>query len=439
MSSIARACACCGVRLLIAEAAPRAMSGRGHQRRDAVDARQIDERAVLEQQAGRVDVGADRGAQQRRRAGVQQLVGEAAVVAAAARPMHVELRVRIDAGLEQQPDEVRRRGLGRRRRVRLPAAERAHVGGDVQRRAAVPIPDVRVRACVEQHARGVVARVVDRDHQRRHAFGRRLVDVGAGCEQRAHAARAARARRVQERGQSADGAVLRARLRRDLRVPVVGRSAHVHVGAVVDQELRELREVAVDGPDQRRLIAPGLFRVDVGAALDEQLRDIERADARREHQRRLAVAVRRFDVGAGIEQLLDELQVAELHGFGERARAVFVRDVGFGAVVEQLGDELAVDLVDGPVQRRRAVALSCVDVGAAVDQLERGGALAVLDQVRERALRVRRGAARAAASRASVRCFIRYRATKCCCGPRSPCARRARTWPGRSTSDPCLP
>jgi hypothetical protein len=103
-------------------------------------------------------------------------------------------------------------------------------------------------------------------------------------------------------------------------------------------------------------------------------------------------AVRRFDIGAGIEQLFRQVEVAELDGFGERARAVLVRYVGFGAMIEQLRDELRVYFVDGPVQRRRAVALRGVHVGPLVDQRHGGCTLAVLDQIRERALRVRRGA-----------------------------------------------
>ena len=50
----------------------------------------------------------DRGAQQGRRARRQQVVGESLAVAAATDAMHVELRVDLDAGVEQTPDQIQR-------------------------------------------------------------------------------------------------------------------------------------------------------------------------------------------------------------------------------------------------------------------------------------------------------------------------------------------
>ena len=266
-----------------------------------------------------------------------------------------------------------------------------------------------------------------------------LIDVGARCEQRAHAARAARARRVQERVSPPTGRYCARGS------DVICESQSLAEARTFTSAPWSIKNCVSSGklPSTAQISAvwsaPGFFRVDVGAALDEQLRDVERADARREHQRRLAVAVRRFDVGAGVEQLLDQSHVAELHGFGERARAVLVRDVGFGAALEQLRDELAVDLVDRPVQRRRAVALRRVDVGARrVNRLERSRALAVLDQIRERRLRVRcRACDEHRAGERQV--FHTISCDRVLLWPQKPLCASYTNLPGRSTSGPCLP
>ena len=89
-------------------AAPRADAGGRHERRDAGGVRQIDERAVREQQADDLVVERLRGADERRGAGREQVVGEAVVAAAAARLLERELRVRVDAGGEHRGDERQR-------------------------------------------------------------------------------------------------------------------------------------------------------------------------------------------------------------------------------------------------------------------------------------------------------------------------------------------
>ena len=123
-----------------------------------------------------------------------------------------------------------------------------HVDGEIQRRAAPPVREVRVRAGVEQRLRGVELVVVDREHQRRDAVRRRPVDGLAGGEDRAHAVGAARARGVQQRREPARRAVLRARLARDLRAPVVRGGARAHVGAVLDQQARRARGTRLRRP-----------------------------------------------------------------------------------------------------------------------------------------------------------------------------------------------
>ncbi len=89
----------------------RAGPDRGHQRRDAVALRQ-DRRSApgRDQPLDRRDVGAARGAQQRRRADVEDRVGAAIHAQAAVRRKQLQLRVRIRAGREQDVDhrEARR-------------------------------------------------------------------------------------------------------------------------------------------------------------------------------------------------------------------------------------------------------------------------------------------------------------------------------------------
>ena len=63
--------------------------------------------------------------------------------------------------------------------------------------------------------------------------------------------------------------------------------ARVHVGAVREQHLDDVRMLLRDGPHQRRLAARAA-RVDVGALREQLLDDVGVARARGDHQRRLA-------------------------------------------------------------------------------------------------------------------------------------------------------
>ncbi len=93
----------------------------------------------------------------------------------------------------------------------------AHRHRDVKRRAAPPVPGVRVGAAIEQVVghRGIA--VVERHDHRRHAVGIGPILVGAGLDHRLHAAEASRARGVEQRRETAGRPVLHARLAADLR------------------------------------------------------------------------------------------------------------------------------------------------------------------------------------------------------------------------------
>ena len=86
-------------------AAPRADACGRHERRDAGGIRQINARAVREQQPDDIVVKRLRRADERCGAGREQVVGEAVVAATTARLMERELYVRVDAGGEHGRDE----------------------------------------------------------------------------------------------------------------------------------------------------------------------------------------------------------------------------------------------------------------------------------------------------------------------------------------------
>ena len=93
----------------------------------------------------------------------------------------------------------------------------AHRHRHVERRAAPPVPGVRVGAALEQVAGDVGIPVVERHDHRRHAVGVGPILVGAGLDHGLHAPEASRARGVQERRQTAGRPILHARLVADLR------------------------------------------------------------------------------------------------------------------------------------------------------------------------------------------------------------------------------
>src|SRR5262249_22897500 len=152
-------------------------------------------------------------------------------VPAAARSMKIELWIEIDIGGEQGFDDIHARnpcagGAPRDRRIlascrsalpstcftvlTTPAGACFSIDSDVERRASPPIPKIGIRSTIQQEPGDIVVVVVEGEHQRGYALGRRRIHIGAGCNQRLDTVVATVTRRIQQRGQSSNWTVLRA-------------------------------------------------------------------------------------------------------------------------------------------------------------------------------------------------------------------------------------
>ena len=178
-------------------------------------------------------------------------------------------------------------------------------------------------------ARDVGMVVRDGGDERRDVVGVALIDVGAGVEQHPHGLHPAVARRVQQR---------RHRRQESDPAPAIGRAAADDADAVteaghgigqhprgrpsgarprIDRRAARDREASRcrDGSRGRRPSAPSAdtsasVASTFGAAVEQQRDRIERPDARRAHQRRLAGRIGRVRIGAGVEQDADHRGVA---------------------------------------------------------------------------------------------------------------------------------
>ena len=146
-------------------------------------------------------------------------------------------------------------------------------------------------------------------------------------------------------------------------------SLRVHVGAAVEQCAHR-----IDVPERAASISglrpSGQLLVGIRAALEQRLDDRRVALARREPQRRRAVAIGRRNVGAGLEQQQRQARVA---------------------------------VVGRPVQRRGAVGLRSFHVGAALHEAAHLRGVAPHRGIRHFRLRERRARARRASARARLR------------------------------------
>ena len=79
--------------------------------------------------------------------------------------------------------------------------------------------------------------VVEGEHQRGHAFGRRHIHISAGPDQRPDTVGAAATCRIQQRGQSADRTILRAGLGGDLAGPIAVERPRLDVGSLRKKQL----------------------------------------------------------------------------------------------------------------------------------------------------------------------------------------------------------
>ena len=245
---------------------------------------------------------------------------------------------------------------------------------------------MRIGSTIEQQFGDIVMVVIEGDHQRRHAFRRRHIHIGAGRDQRLDAVVAAVARRIQQRGQSPDGTILRARLRRNLARPVAVQRPRLDVGAFGKQQLHHLARIFRRGgrPHQRRLIVKLLHRVDVGAGFDQHFDDGQFAGLDRQHQRGLAVQIGALGSRTGVEQRLHHPGIGELDGFGERRRSELIGDIDFRLLRDQRVEQFVVDLVDRPVDRAGAVGLRFIHIRARSNLLERRLAISRLNEIGER-------------------------------------------------------
>ena len=107
-------------------------------------------------------------------------------------------------------------------------------------------------------------------------------------------------------------------------------------------------------------------------------------DARRDHQRGLAVPARDLRIGAGFEQLFRERSIAVGQRQSQRRLPVVARGVDFRACGDQLFGHVLQIEKDGPGQRGRAVGSGGVDVRVpAARSASNGLGVATLDRVDE--------------------------------------------------------
>src|SRR3954464_10469018 len=87
---------------------------------------------------------------------------------------------------------------------------------DIEGSASIPIPHPGIGSMIEQQFGDIVVVVIESDHQRRYAFRRRQIHVGAFRNQLLNAVIAAVACAIQQGCQSSEGMVLHARLLRNM-------------------------------------------------------------------------------------------------------------------------------------------------------------------------------------------------------------------------------
>ena len=165
--------------------------------------------AVREQQLHQDDVARLRGAQERRRAVlVEPLVREHRA------RLRAVLHARVDVGalVEQELDELQVVHVALADRI-VARLDVAVVGGEIERRPAALVGEVRIGAVLEQVRAELVVAVLRRDEQRAPAVAGGLVDVGAGGEQHLDRLEIVGARRKHQRRQPAAVFRLPARVR----------------------------------------------------------------------------------------------------------------------------------------------------------------------------------------------------------------------------------
>ena len=252
--------------------------------------------------------------------------------------------------------EARRR-VGRRPIRPAAARHRVEVHRGIQRRAAPPVPLVRIRARLDQIRARSKWPLSDRHEQRRDAVRVARLMSAPPCNERARALDAAFARRVQQRREAAGRPVLRRGS------AVTWRCQSLTARARVRRPRRAARAadhrgLALRGrPHQRRLPAPLLARIDLRAVLRAAARAASTLPVRATIISAVwPSAFGRLDVGARLRAAPRSSPRRRRSRLPTSAwrRSRSPRSTSAPAVISRF-DELELVVVDGPVQRRRAV------------------------------------------------------------------------------------
>jgi hypothetical protein len=150
-----------------------------------------------------------------------------------------------------------------------------------------------IAAALEQEFRDIVIVVIDRNHQRSGAFGRREIDISACGKKRFNAGETSASGRIKKRRKTTIRVILRARFRCYLRRPVVVSCPSVDRSALRNQNLHHFGCVTSSGssPHQWRLFLDHFDDVDLSACINEHLKDREIAVLDGDHERGLSVRV----------------------------------------------------------------------------------------------------------------------------------------------------
>ena len=219
-----------------------------------------------------------------------------------------QLDVGIGSLVEEQRHDVECRRLVENRQIRprRQPPERVHIDRVIERRAAIEVPFVDIRARLDQHLGEIEMPVLKRDVQGRHTLGVCEIEIGAAVDQRLDARNASLPRGIDQRREAAVIHVLLARLRGYPALPVPVGPVRILVGAVFDQQLDHLRLALRRRPHQCRLPAPAFLGVHIRAVLEQGLGGVQSARPRHHHQRHLTLVIRGIRLHARLEQHLDD-------------------------------------------------------------------------------------------------------------------------------------
>ncbi len=215
-------------------------AGRRHQRGRAGERRDVRVGSVLEEQLHHREITSQCGGQERRLSGEvhpRERSGDAQEVASNRRHF-LHAGVDVGASFEQHLNQIEiRRAIDAVDERGVVHVHVACLDRGPQRRPAVPVHRLDVRATVDQEPRDIRMVVGDRDDERRDVVGIALVDVGSRVEQHAGDVHAAVTRRVEQRGHPA----------RDRRARSARRQSAPHDPDAVSEARHRVREESTAG------------------------------------------------------------------------------------------------------------------------------------------------------------------------------------------------